>query len=664
MSVPVSDAGASTTGASRRGVADASSADIAAARAAWALLAPAIAGRPRVRVSRDQGRTYPARVERALDDRLPDQPAAVLLFDAAGEARCLAADFDVARGGRAQVDADAAAFAELVATCGGRTVADVSPTGGRHVYVFWSAPVPIGELRPLMRGLGARFPSLDATPMLNASAGCIRPPGAAHRSGGHQVLTTPLPAAQAAVAAPCGPEVWSALHDALGPAPDPPPAPAGLEPAPAGPRRALSARIERIARTGVYDTERYATPSEARQAVVTAAAAAGWTLAEVATRLETSAWRGLAGLYGRYRRGVRGALARDFRKAHSFLARKKNGPESTTRDLLHSGSLPANLNESDFQIGPVTEDVYGWLRSWLTGMRALEKLRYRGRGTARRRLWRAIGQMAQRVGSAVLAVGRRSLAIAAGLDDTTVSELLREFREEDDPWIVLLENDRGLEADLYQLRIPDAVVETARWRSWRAGLIEAPHPIFRILGGPAGLAYEVLSSEPLPRREVAREADLPDTTLDRALSDLAVHGLAERVPYEGWRRGPADRDTLADTLGATDLVQAQINAYAAERAAFRALHGLPATRPAPTAYAGPAAPVSWPDQVDAPAPAGPDDDAYDRALAHIGAAVDEYERHEAALALLRAGLAATELSDRVEWAGPLCRARAQVRPWP
>ena len=123
-----------------------------------------------------------------------------------------------------------------------------------------------------------------------------------------------------------------------------------------------------------------------------------------------------------------------------------------------------DLSPAQIQIGPVDSDVYGWLRSWQTGMRAVEKLRYRGRGTARRRLWRAIGAMAQRLGSAVLAVGRRALAIAAGLDDTTVSELLRELREEDDPWLVLLENERGVEADLYQLRIPDAVVETAAWR--------------------------------------------------------------------------------------------------------------------------------------------------------------------------------------------------------
>lgn len=150
----------------------------------------------------------------------------MLLFDDAAAARCLAADFDVSRGGQRQVDADAAAFAALIEACGGRSFADTSPNGGRHVYVLWSRPRPITELRPLMRALCARFPSLDPAPMLNPTAGCIRPPGARHRTGGHQQLTTPIEAARAAVATPCGPEVWGALLDRLAPAmADDPPTP-------------------------------------------------------------------------------------------------------------------------------------------------------------------------------------------------------------------------------------------------------------------------------------------------------------------------------------------------------------------------------------------------------------------------------------------------------
>jgi DNA-binding MarR family transcriptional regulator len=538
------------------------------------------------------------------------------------------------------------------------------------VYVFWARPVPISELRPLMQALASRYRSLDATPMLNPSAGCIRPPGARHRTGAHQVLTTPLPATQAALATPCGPQVWTALLDVLAPVPATGPSAEKTTPGLLGPRRPVSERNERIARTGIYDTDRYATPSEARQAVITAAAAAGWTLPDLAARLEQGTWTGLAELYARYRSGVRTALTRDWRKALDFLSREKNGPRSTTRVPPHSAPSPSDLSPPQLPAGPdlaelVTGDVYGWIRCWQTGMLALER-RGIGRWTpAKRLLWRSLGAFAQRLGSTTLEVGRRALAIDTGLDDSTVSELLRELRDADDPWIVLIANERGLDlADLYQLRIPDAVADTAAWRTWRAGRIEALHPVFRVLGSPAALAYEALSAEPAQRRDLARDAALPDRTLNRALTTLAEHGLAERLPHAGWRRGPADPDTLAEALGATELVQAQINAYAVERAAFRAAHGLPTASPAPTAYAGPDAATWWLDQLDAPDPTGPDEHDYDQALADTSAGLVERERHQVALELLRTELAAVKVSDTLDWTDSRYGVHGSDATWP
>ncbi len=184
-----------------------------AAREAWSLLAPRIAGQPRMRVSRDR-RSYPQRWEAALSAEPPRPPAAVRLYGRDGTARCLAADLDVSRGGADQVAADAVALERLVARCGGRSVTDRSPSGGRHVYVLLAEPVPYGEMRRAALALSRLLPSLDATPLLNLTAGCIRPPGAAHRSGGAQQLLTPL-----AGGAPgrrrrrtrrrCGPRCWT-----------------------------------------------------------------------------------------------------------------------------------------------------------------------------------------------------------------------------------------------------------------------------------------------------------------------------------------------------------------------------------------------------------------------------------------------------------------------
>jgi len=584
----------------------------AAATNAWRRFATVVAGRPRVRVSQDRGRSYPRSCERELTDRLPAAPAAVLLFDEAASARCLAADFDT-KAGQDQVDADAAGFTTLVQSCGGRVFADVSPAGGRHVYVPWAAPVPLSELRPVMQALHELFPSLDIAPMVNAAAGCIRPPGAVHRRGGYQQLTTPLQEAIGVASRPNGGEVWSALVDRLAPqlravkgdSHRLEQSPQALEgaylPRPGGPVP-IAAAYERIARTGLYDTARYASPSEARQAVITAAAACGWRLADVAARLETGSWPGLAGFYARYRHHRRSALARDWRKALTHVERGRTARNSPTRVGTHSGGSSGVEPSAEAKSAAAEgSDEYGFVRSWWNGALAIERIRYTNRaGLSVRLVLRALGAMAQRRGTRYLDVGRRSLALACGLDDSTVAAVLRRLRDEPDPVLVLLENHRGIHGDLYELRIPDAVKETSSWRRWRAGRIEAIHPVFRELGPTAALVYEQLSTVPTARREVAHDSALVPRTVDDALTALAAHGLAERVAGKGWRRGERSLDSVAEELNVPEVVEELAVRYRAERTAWQALLGaVPALTPRDVVYGGTHVdePLWWPNEL-------------------------------------------------------------------
>ncbi len=64
-------------------------------------------------------------------------------------------------------------------------------------------------------------------------------------------------------------------------------------------RSALSRNLEKVARTGRWDHSRYVGRSEARLAVLTAAAARGWQLADVQAAVTSGTWPGLARLYGR-----------------------------------------------------------------------------------------------------------------------------------------------------------------------------------------------------------------------------------------------------------------------------------------------------------------------------------------------------------------------------
>src|SRR5205814_9686461 len=108
------------------------------------------------------------------------------------------------------VAAQAASIAGLVARCGGQVLADVSPSGGRHVIVLFAAALPWRELRDLARAIALRFPAVDPAPMSSMGAQ-ISPPGSRHKSGGWRLLSTPLSEARAAVEHPNGPGVWSAL---------------------------------------------------------------------------------------------------------------------------------------------------------------------------------------------------------------------------------------------------------------------------------------------------------------------------------------------------------------------------------------------------------------------------------------------------------------------
>src|SRR5262249_11098703 len=154
-----------------------------------------------------------------------------------------------------------------------------------HVYVLFAAALPWRELRDLARAMALRFPAVDVAPM-SSLGGQISPPGARHKSGGGRALTSPLQEARAAAGQPNRPEGWSApLAEVAAElrqgnaAADPAVAELDDAGAPWLPRpggRAPLGKLEHTARTGKWDRSRYPGRSQARMAVLTAAAARGW----------------------------------------------------------------------------------------------------------------------------------------------------------------------------------------------------------------------------------------------------------------------------------------------------------------------------------------------------------------------------------------------------
>ena len=402
-------------------------ADLAAA--AWRSVTPLIAGTPHIRISRDGGRTYPARHARPLPAEPPDQPCTVPVYDpGSGTGRMLALDLDVSRG---DADHQAAELGQLLARLGARYVADVSPSGGRHVLVLFAAALPWLELRDVVRALALRFPSIDTAPM-SSLGGQISPPGSRHKSGGWRVLSTPVDVALAAIDRPNGPEVWAALLGELAAelqalehvrAADNLPSEAELDDTGVpwvprlGGRAPLGAELEHVARSGRWDRTRHAGRSEARMAVLNAAAARGWQLADVRTAIASGAWKGLAGLYER--RSEPGRMERllpaEWRKSIGKISGEENVRQWHTSDL--TSRPPADESALAAE--------YGLARQWLTAVLCAaedpERVKgWGGRAIAVRLVLLALGQAAMVSGSSTIEFGTRNLALHSALSHRTV----------------------------------------------------------------------------------------------------------------------------------------------------------------------------------------------------------------------------------------------------
>ena len=206
-------------------------------------------------------------------------------------------------------------------------------------------------------------------------------------------------------------------------------------------------------------------------------------------------------------------------------------------------------------------------------MTLLERTRHAGRRSVGARwVLRALGEAAMKNGSRYIASGTRSLSIATGLDHTTVAAHLRALRDEPDPLIDLIENDRGLAGDLYQLRIPNEITVRASTISWRPGKLHALRPVFRELGHPAALVYEALEAQPArPARsfDLITTTGLGRSTIHDALNTLAAWNLIRHDRGRWVLVTGTDLRMLAEQFGCLDQVRAQINRHRDERAAYR-----------------------------------------------------------------------------------------------
>ena len=301
-------------------------------------------------------------------------------------------------------------------------------------------------------------------------------------------------------------------------------------------------------------------------AVLNAAAARGWQIADVRSAITSGAWKGLPGLYER--RSEPGRLERllpyEWRKAIAFVSGEENVHGWHTSGLKPRPPVSESASSAE----------YGHVRQWMTAILCAAEDPDRVKGWGRRAIavrlvLLALGQAAMISGSGTIEFGTRNLALHSALSHRTVSRVLRLLRDEPDPLIDLVSPRRMARADRYALRVPDRYADSVRWRRRRAGRVEAAHPAFLALGGISALVYQVLDQAGARGAEVARVARLSASATSSALRVLAEHGLAERGPG-GWRRGAVALADVAESTGAAALQREREERYRHDREGWRA----------------------------------------------------------------------------------------------
>lgn len=546
-----------------------------AAATLWTSFAPVIAGGPRVRhgVLRSHGRVeYPTAHERPLTDVMPNVPAAVRVYGSDGCCTALCFDFD-AKGVHSPVSAarDEAYLTKLLGVLGLRWISDLSPNGGRHVYVPLSYRLPFFDAREIVEALARRFPTLDPGPHQSAKTGCIRPPGSLHASGGRQELTMALSTALSAVERPNTASEVDDLRESI----------RGdieavrerhraaavqaleVDVETPGPVTPISARLTQMARHGMWDVDRYGEDrSAARQAVITGCVAAQWSATDIQRRITDGTWPGLASMYAKYRSAAARskALRGDVVRAQQYLALNER-VENHSNESVRKSNTSAQLSRRG--------DEHGFIRTWRATLSTFEGTRLHGRRWyAARFLLRALGEAAHKTGSREVAFGCRSLAEATGMDSSTVSVLLHDLEKHG--WIKKTARAWGERADTFELTIPEDLMDVANDLPWPKGKIHALRPVFRPLGHVPALVFEAVERERAKSiTELTGRLRMARSSVHEAVYLLMSWQLLERINGDLVAR-PDLLGRVAEYLGADEEVYEQMMRHRRQRALWRA----------------------------------------------------------------------------------------------
>jgi DNA-binding transcriptional regulator YhcF (GntR family) len=502
-----------------------------------------------------------------------------------GSVATLCVDLDTSKALKGVVDSDAARLRKLLDEANVGFVEDFSPSGGRHIYIPLQQRLTAAEAREIIEALCLLAASLDPSPHQNITDGCIRVPGSKHKTGGHQTLITPLSQAYAILRVRNSPHAIATLRASLTPeltrntATKERQAKAATEGRPTVAQLPIRGRSEaplrRIARTGVYDTAKYASHSEARMGVLNHLAACGWSLENVKNELDGQ-FPGLSALYGTPTKQVR-LLPLEWAKAETFVragaSQKRGSHKVGETNVSINNTSPTEptggaTNRSYAAIHQLVNDLENVLYAVLD-----HRLKARGReGLSLRFLIRALLAYMRTKETDVLDVGCRTLAAATGKHHVTIARLLPVLAEASDGILTKVADARYKAADVYLIQLPEQYQQLARELTWRQGKIHSIRPVFRALGDVAAIVYETIERgrHSPTSAELIRNTGISRSAVEKALVAMESLGMIHR-DKRCWKvTATANLRALAERLGVMEDYRAQISRNRRERAVWHA----------------------------------------------------------------------------------------------
>lgn len=520
--------------------------------------------------------------QRAVSADAPEVPWAVYLADTERRFHLLAFDCDAKTvGGAAAAARDADAIAALLNDAGlDAVVCESGPSGGRHVWTGLAEPVDAESIASLARLARHVCPSLDIAPLSNPVTGCVRPPGAPHRSGG---CSNVLRGSTRALTEPSGTRAQVvALVERLAQLvtdTEPTRAIDPHRPLPVdengrlylpGPRRDLPASS-----TAALDEDAASGDASAvLWRVLIGAAAARWRYADVAALTDRPGFEHVRSYRDRSRRVTRGradaerVLRRQWDKAVRHIA-------SSPRQIGDDPTFDARADAIAAHVRLVQRRADASPGRWT-----------RRGGPADRRILDALCVLSLQAMRACVEADIRRLALLAGIGRETARTAL--LRLSEDGWIVQAQDADGPHAAMWSIdprgdihRDTDCARSQADPRPVGAGAAErtalletllhrmtsARHDLFTPggLGHHAGNLYARTTSEPRTCEELAHLTGGSPELTGRLLGRLVDAGVLIST-RAGWRRPAVDRrHAAAIRLGVVGRLDDRVRRYRIER---------------------------------------------------------------------------------------------------